>query len=126
VAIANIQLLRSEGLVERVREEIAPYFRQCLQELAASHPIVGEIRGVGLIAAIQLVKNKQTREIFAAQDDAANFCRDIAANNGLIMRAVYQSMVLSPPLIITRAHVDELTEKAKQALDATAKKFGLG
>ncbi|HEY0686437.1 MAG TPA: aspartate aminotransferase family protein [Steroidobacter sp.] len=126
VAIANIQLIRSEGIVERVREEIAPYFRKCLQELAASHPIVGEIRGVGLIAAIQLVKNKQTREIFTAQDDAANFCRDVAANNGLIMRAVYQSMVLSPPLIITRAQVDEIVEKARQALDATAQKFDLG
>ncbi|MFC4311524.1 aspartate aminotransferase family protein [Steroidobacter flavus] len=126
VAIANIQLMRSEGLVERVREEIAPYFRKSLQELAASHPIVGEIRGVGLIAAIQLVKHKPTREIFTTQDDAANFCRDVAANNGLIMRAVYQSMVLSPPLIITKAQVDELTEKARKALDETAKKFGLG
>lgn len=125
VAIANIQLLRAEGLVERVRDEIAPYFRQSLQELA-SHPIVGEIRGVGLIAAIQLVKDKQSREIFTAQDDAANFCRDVAANKGLIMRAVYQSMVLSPPLIITRAQVDELIEKARQALNETAKRFGLG
>ncbi len=79
-----------------------------------------------MIAAIQLVKNKQTREIFTAQDDAANFCRDVAANNGLIMRAVYQSMVLSPPLIITRAHVDEIIEKGRKALDETAKKFGLG
>jgi putrescine---pyruvate transaminase len=126
VAIANIQLMRAEGLVERVREETAPYFRKCLQELAASHPIVGEIRGVGLIAAIQLVKNKQTREIFTAQDDAANFCRDVAANNGLIMRAVYQSMVLSPPLIITKAQVEEIIEKARKALDETAKNFGLG
>lgn len=47
VAIANIQLLKSEGIVERVREDIAPYFRKCLQQLADSHPLVGEVRGVG-------------------------------------------------------------------------------
>jgi putrescine aminotransferase len=84
------------------------------------------VRGAGLIASIQLVKDKRTREIFTAQDDAANFCRDVAVEHGLIMRAVYQSMVLSPPLILTRTQVDELTEKARHALDATAKKFGIG
>ena len=125
VAIANIQLLQSEGIVERVRDEIAPYFRKGLQQLANSHPIVGELRGVGLIASLQLVKDKRTQEIFTAQDDAANFCRDTALNSGLIMRAVYQSMVLSPPLILTRPQVDELTEKAREALDQTARKFGL-
>jgi putrescine aminotransferase len=125
VAIANIQLLQGEGIVERVREEIAPYFRKCLQQLADSHPIVGELRGVGLIASLQLVKDKGAREIFTAQDDAATFCRDSALNLGLIMRAVYQSMVLSPPLILNRAQVDELTEKVRRALDATAVKFGL-
>jgi putrescine aminotransferase len=125
VAIANIKLMQSEGIVERVREDIAPYFRKCLQQLA-SHPIVGEVRGVGLLASLQLVKDKQAREIFTAQDDAANTCRDFALNHGLIMRAVYQSMVLSPPLILTRAQVDELTDKARKSLDETARKFGIG
>jgi putrescine aminotransferase len=53
------------------------------------------------------------------------FCRDTALELGLIMRAVYQSMVLSPPLILTRVQVDELTEKARKALDETGRKFGL-
>ena len=78
------------------------------------------------MASLQLVKDKQAREIFTAQDDAANTCRDFALNHGLIMRAVYQSMVLSPPLILTRAQVDELTEKARKSLDETARKFGIG
>ena len=126
VAIANIKLMQAEKMVERVREETGPYFRKCLQELASSHPIVGELRGVGLLASLQLVKDKSTREIFTAQDDAANICRDIALKNGLIMRAVYQSMVLSPPLILTRAQVDELIEKCGKSLDQTAAKFGIG
>jgi putrescine aminotransferase len=126
VAIANIRLMQADNLVERVREEIAPYFRKCLQQLASSHPIVGEVRGVGLLASLQLVKDKQTREIFTAQDDAANICRDFALKQGLIMRAVYQSMVLSPPLILTLAQVDELIEKCGKSLDQTARKFGIG
>ncbi|HVW68564.1 MAG TPA: aminotransferase, partial [Steroidobacteraceae bacterium] len=56
VAIANIRLMQQEGLVERVRDDVGPYLRAGLDELCRSHPIVGEIRGAGLVAAIQLVK----------------------------------------------------------------------
>ncbi|MGH8311327.1 MAG: aminotransferase, partial [Steroidobacteraceae bacterium] len=125
VAIANVQLMRREGLVERVRDDVGPYFRARLDELARSHPIVGEIRGVGLVAAIQLVKDKARRVIFSKEDDAATKCRDSALQNNLIMRAVNQAMILSPPLIITRAQIDELVEKAAKSLDLTARHFGL-
>ena len=53
VAIANINIIRSEKLVERVRDDIGPYFQRILARLAASHPLVGEARGVGLMAALQ-------------------------------------------------------------------------
>ena len=58
VAIANIQLMQRERLVERVREDIAPYFLRGCRSSRRSHPIVGEVRGVGLLAALQLVKDK--------------------------------------------------------------------
>jgi putrescine---pyruvate transaminase len=125
VAIANIKLIQRERLVERVREDIGPYFRARLQELADQHPIVGELRGVGLLAGLQLVKDKARRTIFTTEDDAANKCRDLCLNNNLIMRAVGQAMVLSPPLIITRAQVDELVAKTRIGLDLTARHFGL-
>ena len=125
VAIANIKLIQRERLVERVREDIAPYFRARLQELAEQHPMVGELRGVGLLAGLQLVKDKARRAIFTTEDDAANKCRDLCLNNNLIMRAVGQTMVLSPPLIITRAQVDELVAKVRIGLDQTARHFEL-
>ena len=58
------------------------------------------------------------------KDDAAVKCRDACIQRGLIMRAVGQSMVLSPPLVITRAEIDELIEKARIGLDLTAQHFG--
>jgi putrescine aminotransferase len=125
VAIANIRLMQREKLVERVRADIAPYFRARLQELADDHPIVGELRGSGLLAGLQLVKDKARRTIFTTEDDAANQCRDLCLDHHLIMRAVGQTMVLSPPLIITRAQVDELVSKVKIGLDLTARRFGL-
>lgn len=124
VAVANINLMQRERLVEYVREDVAPYFRAKLQEVGDAHPIVGEVRGCGLLAGLQLVKDKSKRVIFTTEDDAASKCRDHALRAGLIMRAVGQAIVLSPPLIITRAQVDELIAKVKIALDLTAKDFG--
>lgn len=125
VAAANIRLIQREGLVERVRDDIGPYFRSSLQELADSHPIVGELRGAGLMAALELVRDKEHRTPFANEDNAAIKCRDICLENNLIMRAVGQAMILSPALVISRSEVDELVEKAKIGLDQTARMFGL-
>lgn len=126
VALANIALMKREKLVERVRDEIAPYFRATFQQMANDHPIVGEFRGVGLLGAIQLVKDRKTRMPFAKEEDAAVKARDFALQNHLIMRpAGFQSIVLSPPLVITRAQVDEMVDKVKRSLDSTARDFGL-
>jgi putrescine aminotransferase len=125
VALENIRLMQREGLIQRVREETAPYFRRVLGELAASHPIVGELRGAGLIAGLQLVKDRASRTIFTSEDDAAIKCREHAIANGLVMRAIGQSMVLSPPLVISGAEIDEIAEKARTAIDLTAREFGL-
>jgi putrescine aminotransferase len=120
VAIANIGILQRERLVERVKESIGPYFRAKLEALAASHPLVGEVRGIGLMAALQLVSDKTSRKILDDRYKASITCRDYAANHGLIVRAVGQAMVLAPPLTISTAEVDELVEKLTAALDYTA------
>jgi putrescine aminotransferase len=124
VALANIDIIEREGLVDRVRNDIGPYLHQALAQFE-QHPVVGEVRGIGTLAALQLVKNKDTREIFTAEDGAGVFCREAAYNQGLIVRAVGQSIVLSPSLVITHAEIDELVDKLKRALDETARNFGL-
>lgn len=117
VALENIRILREEKIVERVNAETAPYLQKRLRELS-DHPLVGEVRGVGLLGAIELVKDKATRERYAGKG-AGMICRTFCFNNGLIMRAVGDTMIIAPPLVISFAEIDELVEKARKCLDLT-------
>lgn len=117
VGLENIRILRDEKIVERVKTETAPYLQKRLRELS-DHPLVGEVRGVGLLGAIELVQDKATRKRFEGKG-AGMICRTFCFNNGLIMRAVGDTMIISPPLVITFAEIDELIEKARKCLDLT-------
>lgn len=120
VALENIRILREEKIVEQVREETAPYLQKRLRELA-DHPLVGEVRGVGMLGAIELVKDKQTRERYPSDKAVGMICRGHCFENGLIMRAVGDTMIISPPLVISKTEIDELVEKARKCLDLTAR-----
>ncbi|WP_439887100.1 aspartate aminotransferase family protein [Pseudomonas sp. MBLB4123] len=120
VALENLRILRDEKIVERVREETAPYLQKRLRELA-DHPLVGEVRGVGMLGAIELVKDKASRGRFPGELGVGMICRGHCFDNGLIMRAVGDTMIISPPLVIGKAEIDELVEKARLCLDLTAK-----
>lgn len=124
VALKNIELLEAEGIVERVKNDIAPYLQKRWQELAA-HPLVGETRGLGMVAGLELVKDKTTKERIAPDAKAGGVCRDYSMANGLIMRPCGDTMIISPPLIITREEIDELIKKAKKTLDETAAFYNL-
>ncbi|MCS3469400.1 putrescine aminotransferase [Pseudomonas sp. JUb42] len=119
VALENIRIMRDEKIVERVKNETAPYLQKRLRELS-DHPLVGEVRGVGLLGAIELVKDKATRERYVGRG-AGMICRTFCFDNGLIMRAVGDTMIISPPLVISFAEIDELIEKARKCLDLTLK-----
>ncbi len=119
VALANIRVLRDEGIINRVREDIGPYFNQRWASLA-EHPLVGEARSIGLMGAIEIVADKSTKERFDKDLKAGTRCRDFCFSNGLVMRAVGDTMIVSPPLIMEHSHIDELIEKAWSCLDLTA------
>lgn len=118
VALENIRILREERIIERCAEHTVPYFQSRVRELAA-HPLVGEVRGAGMLAAVQLAEDPATRKRFEPEGDVGAICRDRSIANGLVMRAVAESMVLSPPLVISRDEIDEVIEKAGRALDET-------
>jgi putrescine aminotransferase len=118
VASANLRILRDERLVERTREETGPYLAARWRELA-EHPLVGEARSVGLIGALELVRDKATRTFFDKRGEVGTICRDFCFRNGLVMRATRDTMIISPPLVITRDQIDELAEKAWRCLDLT-------
>jgi putrescine aminotransferase len=117
VGLENIRILRDEKIVERVKSETAPYLQKRLRELS-DHPLVGEVRGIGMLGAIELVKDKATRERYVGRG-VGMICRTFCFNNGLIMRAVGDTMIISPPLVISFAEIDELVEKARKCLDLT-------
>jgi len=119
VALENIRILREERIVEQVKAKTAPYLQSRWRELA-EHPLVGEARGVGMLGALELVKNKKTRERFAASG-VGMLCREHCFRNGLVMRAVGDTMIISPPLVINEEQIDELIDKARLCLDATAR-----
>jgi len=79
-----------------------------------------------LMAALEIVSDKNTRERFDKDLQAGARCRDFCFSNGLVMRAVGDTMIVSPPLIMEHAHVDELVEKAWHCLDLTAQSIGTG
>ena len=118
VACATLNIMRSEGIIERVKSDIGPYLQQRWRALE-DHPLVGEARGVGLIGALELVRDKASRQGFADPGEIGTVCRDLCIANGLVMRAVRDTMIIAPPLVMTRAQVDELVDKARIALDLT-------
>ncbi len=124
VALKNLKVMEREGLVARTRERIGPYFRRRLRETFEHHPLVGEVRGQGLLAALELVPDKPRRSFFPREADVGTHCRNYCFANGLVMRAIRDTMVLAPPLVITEAEIEEIIAKAKDAIDRTARDFG--
>ncbi|MGM3424317.1 aspartate aminotransferase family protein [Pseudomonas benzopyrenica] len=116
VALENIRILRDEGIVDRVRSATAPYLQKRWAELA-DHPLVGETRGVGMVAALELVRDKKTRTRY--EGGAGMLCREHCFRNGLVMRAVGDTMIIAPPLVITPESIDELVTLARLSLDQT-------
>ena len=121
-ALATLDILEKEQIIERVKNDTAPYFNKRWQQLA-EHPLVGEARSIGMLGAIELVQNKTTNARFPDEQAAGPVCRDKCVEVGLIMRAVGETMVVAPPLVISHQEIDDLFNKAWQALDLTAQQL---
>ena len=117
-ALATLDYLRDNDIVNKVTEQLAPVFAAGLRSLQQS-PLVGEVRSKGLIGAFELVEDKATRKRFGAEVDAGTKCRDNFLAAGAIMRACGQTMVSAPPLIISESELEELFARARRALRCT-------
>ena len=125
VALKNIEVLERKRLVQRVKRSIGPYFQKRIRQVFANHPLVGEVRGVGMLAAIELVEDRTARRPFPRERTVGTICRDHCFNNGLVMRAIRDTMVLSPPLVITEDEIEKLLVKARLCIDLTAADLGV-
>ena len=122
VALENIRILQDEGIVDTVRQTTGPYLQARLRELA-DHPLVGEVRGVGMIGAIELAADKASRTRFDPDLSVGVKCRNYCLEQGVIIRAVRDIMVLAPPLIVTEAQIDRIVETARSALDTMTREL---
>ncbi len=118
VASANIEIIKREKLVDRVRDDIGPYLQQRWHTLA-DHPLVGETRMVGLMGALELVACKKPITRFAEKRQVGVVARDFMIDNGLVLRAVGDTIIAAPPFVLSHTEADELVEKAWKCLDLT-------
>jgi putrescine---pyruvate transaminase len=118
VALVNIDILEKEGLVDRVLNETGPYLAEQYAKLA-QHPLVGGAESIGLMAGFVLMKDKHNHIMFDEESGVGMICRAHCFANGLIMRAVGDRMIIAPPLVITKAQIDEMMTLIYKCLDAT-------
>jgi putrescine aminotransferase len=121
VALRNLQIIEDEKLMVDATAK-GELLRARLAEALADNPMVGEIRGVGLIGAIELTADKRTRKFFEKNGRVGVICRDFCIENGLIMRATRDTMVFAPPLTITEAEIDIFVALAQKSLAQTYEK----
>jgi putrescine aminotransferase len=117
VALKNLEIIEREGLVERTRDDTGPYLAKALATLN-DHPLVGETRSLGLIGAVEIVREKGTNHRFLDKEgEAGPIVRDLCIANGLMVRAIRDSIVCCPPLIITHGEIDDLVGIIRKSLD---------
>jgi 4-aminobutyrate---pyruvate transaminase len=117
VALETLRIYEEMDIVGHVRR-IEPAFLRNLQMLG-EHPLVGDARGCGLIGGIELVRDKGTREAFAADVQLPAKIEKRARQNGVVLRFIGNRIAFSPPLIITEPQIDEMFKRLRRALDET-------
>ncbi|ONG54926.1 aspartate aminotransferase family protein [Pseudoroseomonas deserti] len=126
VALETLKIYEERDIIGHVAE-VSAHFQAKLRSFL-DHPLVGEARGVGLIGALQLVTDKASRTVLPAAAGIGALIQNAAMEKGLIVRASPDAVYFCPPLIITRAQVDELFAVVAEVLDiglAEAQRQGL-
>jgi putrescine aminotransferase len=121
-ALENLRIMVDEGLVERVALETGPHLKAAFGTLA-THPLVGHAESMGMTAGLNLVRRKGTSvhdcDAFPSGLGVGMVCRSHMFENGVIMRAVGDRMIVAPPLVMTTGQIDEMVERIRFCLDLT-------
>jgi 4-aminobutyrate--pyruvate transaminase len=117
VALEALKIYGDDRIIDHVRR-VAPRLQEGLRRFS-DHPLVGEVRGIGLIAALEVVRDKATKEPFDPELGLGPYLAARAQERGLLLRAMGDAAALAPPLIITEAEIDEMLDRLGQALDDT-------
>ncbi len=119
--IANLEIIEREHLVENARDTGA-YFQQAMGQAFSDHPLVGEVRGIGLLGALEFVADKESRQRFEPSARVGVRISQACIENGVIARAMPHGDILgfAPPLVISREEVDEIVARTRTAVESVA------
>jgi 4-aminobutyrate--pyruvate transaminase len=115
VAIETIRIINERNLLAHVAS-VGAHLQKQLRELA-SHPLVGEVRGVGLIAAVELVADRASKRAGDTPGQLGARLNGLLQDRGVISRNMVDALAFCPPLIITHEEVDELVGRLSASLD---------
>lgn len=118
VALANIELMEREQVLQNVRGEVGAYFATRFAALN-THPLVVQAETCGFMAGLVLVRDKNSMQSFAPEVAVGMVCRRHCFEQGVVMRAVGERMIIAPPLIMTLPQIDEMMALIRRALDLT-------
>jgi putrescine aminotransferase len=125
VALRNIALIEDLDLVGPPGAATAKHFQGALAALR-DHPIVGEVRGIGMLGAIEIVADKSARSRFPGAGNAGTIAKGHCIRNGAMIRSIRDTLVLAPPLVISPREIDDLVGIARKGLDLTAAELAAG
>jgi 4-aminobutyrate--pyruvate transaminase len=117
VALETLAIYEERNIIEHVRA-VAPLLQDGLRRFG-DHPLVGEVRGIGLVGAVELVRDKATKQPFELTQGVGAYLGKRAEANGLIVRPMGDSIAFSPPLVIAAAEIEEMLDSFGRALEET-------
>ena len=121
-ALANLEIIEREGLVENAAK-VGSYLQKSLRNAFADHPLVGEVRGFGLIAGIELVQDRETKQPFDPSLAVGRRLHELLMEEGLICRAVFNTLAFSPPLVLSNEDVDSIVQMFSSGLGKLSKEL---
>jgi len=122
-ALKNIEIMKREGLVENAAA-VGPYLLDGLKSLVANHPTVGDARGLGLLCAIEMVKDKETKVKWGMGSPFTKRLNDLVRERGFLAR-VWDVIHVAPPLVVTREQIDTIVAILDESIGTAEKEFGV-
>jgi 4-aminobutyrate--pyruvate transaminase len=118
VAVENLKIIEERKLFDHAAK-VGEYLQAKLRETFTEHPLIGEVRGVGLIAALEMVADKKTKRQFDPLGKVGAYFFERGHHHGVLIRNVQDSVAICPPLIVTESDIDEIVHRLKLTLDDT-------
>ena len=122
--VKNLEIIENENLVDNAAE-VGKYLQTRLRDAVTDHPLVGEVRGLGLIAGVELVADKKKKIPFEASVGAAKKMYTNLLDEGLICRPINNMLAMSPPLVVNKGDIDQIVERFTRALEKLPSDLGV-